>query len=144
MKYSLYTFFDLYFQYKRGFKISAVASCTNHDYVSKLDELHQRVINGPRFKDFLQNPMISNATWQNYEGKLRRKREESGRLPLPPWLKTTYPMGKNLNKIKAELRKLNLATVCEQARCPNIDECWSGGEHRTQTATIMVCTAMLY
>lgn len=41
-------------------------------------------------------------------------------------------------KIKEQLRGLNLHTVCEEARCPNIGECWGGGEHGTQTATIMV------
>lgn len=57
---------------------------------------------------------------------------------LPPWLKRTIPMGKNYMKIKEQLRGLNLHTVCEEARCPNIGECWGGGEHGTQTATIMV------
>lgn len=47
-------------------------------------------------------------------------------------------MGKNYAKIKSQLRELKLATVCEEARCPNIGECWGGGEHGTQTATIMV------
>lgn len=57
---------------------------------------------------------------------------------MPPWLKTTIPTGKNFNKIKEQLRGLKLSTVCEEARCPNIGECWGGGEHGTATATIMV------
>lgn len=36
------------------------------------------------------------------------------------------------------LRLLCLAQVCEEARCPNIGECWGGGEYATATATIMV------
>lgn len=51
-------------------------------------------------------------------------------------------MGKNYSKIKEQLRGLNLHTVCEEARCPNIGECWGGGEHGTQTATIMVITSL--
>ncbi|KFQ23641.1 hypothetical protein N331_04169, partial [Merops nubicus] len=47
-------------------------------------------------------------------------------------------MGKNYNKLKNTLRSLNLHTVCEEARCPNIGECWGGGEHATATATIML------
>lgn len=47
-------------------------------------------------------------------------------------------MGKNFSKIKSQLRDLRLSTVCEEARCPNIGECWGGGEHGTATATIMV------
>jgi lipoic acid synthetase len=40
--------------------------------------------------------------------------------------------------VKKSLRNLNLNTVCEEARCPNIGECWGGGEDETSTATIMV------
>lgn len=47
-------------------------------------------------------------------------------------------LGEGFAKIKSQLRELKLATVCEEARCPNIGECWGGGEHGTQTATIMV------
>ena len=57
----------------------------------------------------------------------------------PPWLRVKAPVGKNYNNIKKMLDKLNLATVCQQARCPNMGECWDGG-----TATFMlmgeVCT----
>jgi len=60
------------------------------------------------------------------------------RLQLPPWLKTSIPAGDNYKRIKSNLRDLNLHTVCEEARCPNISECWGGGEHQTATATIMV------
>jgi lipoic acid synthetase len=54
-------------------------------------------------------------------------------LPKPPWLKVRAPSGENYLKIKEMLRTRKLATVCEEAHCPNIGECWSGG-----TATIMV------
>lgn len=53
-------------------------------------------------------------------------------------------MGKNYAKIKDQLRNLNLHTVCEEARCPNIGECWGGGEHGTSTATIMVSNLTNY
>jgi hypothetical protein len=53
-------------------------------------------------------------------------------------LNSSLPKGKNYDKIKSQLRDLKLSTVCEEARCPNIGECWGGGEHGTQTATIMV------
>lgn len=59
-------------------------------------------------------------------------------MKLPPWLKTKIPTGKNFGHIKEQLRKLNLHTVCEEARCPNIGECWGGGKYGTSTATIMV------
>ena len=51
----------------------------------------------------------------------------------PPWLKVKAPGGPRYNRIKARARDLGLHTVCEEARCPNIGECWEGG-----TATFMV------
>lgn len=60
---------------------------------------------------------------------------------LPEWLKTPIPSaGTNSNfaKIKADLRGLNLHTVCEEARCPNIGECWGGSDKASATATIML------
>ncbi|KAG0364328.1 lipoic acid synthetase precursor [Gamsiella multidivaricata] len=57
---------------------------------------------------------------------------------LPEWLKTPIPSGKNFTQIKKNLRELNLHTVCEEAKCPNISDCWGGGEHQTATATIML------
>ena len=57
----------------------------------------------------------------------------------PPWLKVKAPAGQDYLRIKDMLGKLNLATVCQEARCPNMGECWAGG-----TATFMlmgeVCT----
>lgn len=52
-------------------------------------------------------------------------------------------LGSNFARLKSELRSLNLHTVCEEARCPNIGECWGGGTHGTATATIMVCNIVL-
>lgn len=51
----------------------------------------------------------------------------------PNWLKVKAPGGENYVRIKETLRKLDLYTVCEEARCPNVGECWSSG-----TATVML------
>ena len=51
----------------------------------------------------------------------------------PDWLKVKVPQGERFNWIRGRARTLNLHTVCEEARCPNIGECWGGG-----TATFMV------
>jgi lipoic acid synthetase len=51
----------------------------------------------------------------------------------PPWLKVKMPGSPRYLQIKERARELRLATVCEEARCPNIGECWGGG-----TATFMV------
>jgi len=57
----------------------------------------------------------------------------------PEWLKVRAPAGENYGRIKDMLGELKLATVCQEAKCPNMGECWSGG-----TATFMlmgeVCT----
>lgn len=53
--------------------------------------------------------------------------------PKPEWLKIRPPGGENYLKIKALLRQLKLNTVCEEAACPNVSECWGGG-----TATVML------
>src|SRR6185295_14803479 len=52
---------------------------------------------------------------------------------LPPWLKVKLPSGEAYERIKGMLAERKLNTVCEEARCPNIAECWGGG-----TATFMV------
>ncbi len=41
-------------------------------------------------------------------------------LPKPPWLKAEVPSGENYEKLRSTVRSLKLATVCEEAKCPNI------------------------
>src|SRR5580658_7202470 len=57
----------------------------------------------------------------------------------PPWRKARAPTGSGYAKVRAIVREHHLATVCEEAKCPNIGECWNAG-----TATLMlmgsVCT----
>jgi len=51
----------------------------------------------------------------------------------PPWLKVRFPAGERYQRVKALLRRHQLHTVCEEARCPNISECFNVG-----TATFMI------
>lgn len=81
---------------------------------------------------------LATSSSAGYDGKLRLEGKVGERLRLPPWLKKEIPMGANYSRLKKELRELKLATVCEEARCPNIGECWGGGEDNVATATIMV------
>ncbi len=57
----------------------------------------------------------------------------------PDWLKVRFFGGENYQELKRIMRALDLHTVCESARCPNLGECW---EHRTATFMILgnVCT----
>lgn len=59
-------------------------------------------------------------------------------LPKPRWLKAAPADSDNYKALRSTVRELGLATVCEEARCPNIGECWGGGEGETATATIMI------
>jgi lipoic acid synthetase len=55
------------------------------------------------------------------------------REPKPPWLKVRLATGPNYEGLKAKVKALDLHTVCQEALCPNIGECWGAG-----TATIMI------
>lgn len=59
--------------------------------------------------------------------------------PRPTWLRVKYFGGPNYQDLKRIMRTLDLHTVCESARCPNMGECW---EHRTATFMILgnICT----
>jgi len=54
-------------------------------------------------------------------------------IEKPDWLRVRNPSGENYEKIKTILRMHGLHTVCEEAHCPNVAECWGGG-----TATFML------
>lgn len=51
----------------------------------------------------------------------------------PPWLKVRLPSGARYSGLRDDFRGLQLNTVCEEARCPNLAECWQSG-----TATLMI------
>ena len=54
-------------------------------------------------------------------------------LRKPPWLKVPLPGGETYEAVRARVKRLDLHTVCQEAMCPNIGECWGAG-----TATIMI------
>lgn len=59
--------------------------------------------------------------------------ETNPRSGRPDWLKVRIPSGKNFSHLKHLMGKHQLHTVCEEARCPNMAECWNAG-----TATFMI------
>ncbi|GAB4846808.1 sphingosine N-acyltransferase subunit lip1 [Ancistrocladus abbreviatus] len=96
-----------------------------------LESLRQRLaIESPTLADFIR--LRDNAEYSVEVGTKKKP------LPKPKWMKESIPGGDKYAKIKKKLRELNLHTVCEEARCPNLGECWSGGETGTATATIMI------
>ena len=58
---------------------------------------------------------------------------QAPRLRKPPWIRVRLPAGNAVQELKAKLRQRELVTVCEEATCPNIHECFSKG-----TATFMI------
>jgi lipoic acid synthetase len=63
----------------------------------------------------------------------KQRSTELPRQPKPEWLKVRAPGSENYHRLKGLMRSLGLHTVCEEANCPNIGECWHHG-----TATFMI------
>lgn len=90
-----------------------------------------------------ENHIASNQPKLNIGKKLRRA-EKLARIPIkvlpttnpirkPDWIRIKLSLNPRVEKIKQVLRNHNLHTVCEEASCPNLNECFSGG-----TATFMI------
>ncbi|TDI30622.1 MAG: lipoyl synthase [Acidobacteria bacterium] len=58
---------------------------------------------------------------------------QEGRVPKPPWLRIRLRTGPEFRAINSMMSDLSLSTVCQEARCPNIYECWN-----ERTATLMI------
>lgn len=71
----------------------------------------------------LELPVVQPSTVVTAAGSERR----------PDWLKVKIPTGETFQQLKTMMRSKELHTVCEEARCPNMAECWSAG-----TATFMI------
>ena len=61
------------------------------------------------------------------------KGPDTPRTRKPPWLRVSLPIGDEYERVKAKVNALSLHTVCKEAACPNVAECWGAG-----TATIMI------
>jgi len=91
--------------------------------------------------DFTQTPnephdTSSSSSSSSSNGIQRRKAQRPANiLPKPSWLKAQPATSEKYNELRSTVRSLGLATVCEEAKCPNIGECWSGD---SATATIMI------
>jgi len=81
--------------------------------------------------------MIINQHQKNYKDKIEKEKVDLGKRP--EWLKVRLPVGENYSEVWDLMRNQNLHTVCEEAKCPNIAECWN---HRTATFMILgdTCT----
>jgi lipoic acid synthetase len=68
---------------------------------------------------------------------IKQTPSEARALPKPPWLRATLASGVGFAAVKQIVKQHRLSTVCEEAKCPNIGECWNAG-----TATIMLMGAV--
>ena len=71
-----------------------------------------------------------------HNGKSALERRKEKRKRLPEWFRTTLPTGpsqRKFNETKANVHEHGLHTVCEEAKCPNVHDCWARG-----TATFMI------
>ncbi|KAG8784260.1 hypothetical protein FRC12_018855 [Ceratobasidium sp. 428] len=87
---------------------------------------------GPSLDDF-----VTDNVDVEEQGASRITLGNTSQPRLPSHLKTKIPTGPSYTNIKKDLRGLGLHTVCEEARCPNIGDCWGGGK-KAATATIML------
>jgi lipoic acid synthetase len=81
--------------------------------------------------------MIINQHQKNYKEQIEKDKVDLGKRP--EWLKVRLPVGDNYIEVRNLMRNQHLHTVCEEAKCPNISECWN---HRTATFMILgdTCT----
>jgi lipoic acid synthetase len=75
--------------------------------------------------------MKINQHQKAFKEELEQNREELGKRP--EWLKVRLPSGQNYKEVYELMRKSKLNTVCEEAKCPNLAECWN-----RKTATFMI------
>ena len=96
-----------------------------------------RLNTGPSFSDFTSPPPENDVPEIRtaFVGPAGKQKEITR---LPSWLQTPIPNNEQYKSIKRDLRGLNLHTVCEEARCPNISDCWGGSDKSAATATIML------
>jgi len=83
-----------------------------------------------------QSPLHAQDAKQLGEDKIARNRAGFAEAPMlrkPSWIRVRIPPGNAVAKLKAKLRENRLVTVCEEASCPNIHECFGKG-----TATFMI------
>ena len=122
-------------------------------------ETLEKIHSGPSLEEFLSDPdfegnvsfdpnkagrteksrtnAIENVSGRNLGQKFKRNPKSQNRKPK--WLTMeAVPKGPEFERTRETVKRLGLATVCEEARCPNLGACWGGGTNGIATATIML------
>merc|ERR1719356_1834621 len=110
---------------------------------SRLDALRSQLSN--------EDAKLHEFTSLSLSSRKKAPPRSSRILPKPKWLKAAPATSPKYHELRSTVKSLGLATVCEEAKCPNIGDCWGGGhgqnnpnspaeaEHfGTATATIMI------
>ncbi|THY87760.1 hypothetical protein D6C93_07454 [Aureobasidium pullulans] len=121
--------------------ITPTSPNTTNSTPRRATKFSDRLNSGPAFGDFVsgkEEPLSPEEALELKTVMVGPAGKKKPHTRLPEWLKTPVPVGDNFKKIKNDLRGLNLHTVCEEARCPNISDCWGGSDKSAATATIML------
>ncbi|GFR49724.1 hypothetical protein Agub_g11880 [Astrephomene gubernaculifera] len=111
---------------------AAASTSAQQAPAAAVEALRRKLAHGPDFSDFVTGQEVVEKYSVEAPSWTAKKRK-------PDWMKRNkLPGGDKYTDIKAKLRELKLSTVCEEARCPNLGECWGGGDGHTATATIML------
>lgn len=97
--------------------------------MSRISEIPVKVESGQKYKTAQGFTAIKDG--------IKAQEEQAERLPKPKWLRIVNQTTPAYEKVKQQVTQHKLSTVCEEAKCPNIGECWSHG-----TATIMLMGAV--
>ena len=112
---------------------AAAVEVTTHSS-SRLDELRTRLADeGSSLHEFAgaEPPPSSPSDEQSYPQRKKAPPRPAKILPKPRWLKAAPATSPKYHELRSTVRSLGLATVCEEARCPNIGDCWGGGHGQT-------------
>jgi lipoic acid synthetase len=100
-----------------------------------MSDADRLLLNFPQLRE--RPAVLASGTKEQGEAKMARNTAQfdpsAPTLRKPPWIRVRLPAGNAVGDLKARLRERKLVTVCEEASCPNIHECFSKG-----TATFMV------
>eukprot|EP00249_Psilotum_nudum_P017040 c26122_g1_i1 orf=354-1559(+) len=106
-------------------------------------------VDAPSYNSNLVPPFDSSTLFESknkanksYPGGMGPHTGRDMTIKKPNWLRQKAPLGERYMELKESLSALKLNTVCEEAQCPNIGECWNGGvageDNHIGTATIML------
>ena len=116
---------------------SVASTMRGHERVQGHPRRHWRQDGRHEWREIPDGTGVYGDPRRHQGGRVERAVTPAGRKPS--WLRAPMPAGHGFETVKQTVREHRLATVCEEAKCPNIGECWNAG-----TATIMlmgeVCT----